>query len=53
MKYITIPVVFEVADDEIIDHMALVNSITIDISDLDEVSDVNIDFMNSTEEEAA
>ena len=52
MKYITIPVVFEVTDDEIIDHMALVNSITIDISDLDEVSDVNIDFMNSTEEAA-
>ena len=52
MKYITIPVVFEVADDEIIDDMALVNSITIDISDMDEVSNVNIDFMNSTEETA-
>jgi hypothetical protein len=52
MKYITIPVVFEVADDDIVDHMALVNSISIDISDMDEVSNVNIDFMNSTEEAA-
>ena len=52
MRYITIPVVFEVADDEIIDRMALCNSITIDISDMDDVIDVNINFMNSTEEAA-
>ena len=51
MRTITIPVIFQVAEDEIIDTMALMNSITIDVEDNEDVVDVEIS-MNYVEEAA-
>ena len=51
MRTITIPVIFQVAEDEIIDTTALMDSITIDVEDNEDVVDVEIS-MNYVEESA-
>jgi len=51
MRTITIPVIFTVAQDEIIDTMALIDSITVDVEDNDEIIDVEVS-MNYVEEAA-
>lgn len=51
MRTITIPVIFQVAEDEIIDTTALMDSITIDVEDNEDVIDVEIS-MNYVEETA-
>ena len=51
MRTITIPVIFQVAEDEIIDTTALMDSITIDVEDNEDVVDVEIS-MDYVEESA-
>ena len=51
MRTFTIPVIFQVAEDEIIDTTALMDSITIDVEDNEDVVDVEIS-MNYVEETA-